>query len=88
MKITHETRYTELFQIAADIIENEDLEQLVSILLRIKQFAWLIDQAKQKRDRMFTNSETFHNELLKEFYSGQYEALNQFIQNHDLITGK
>ena len=86
MKITHETRYTELSQLAADIIKSEDQEQLFSILLRLKQFNWLIDQAKQKRARMLTNSETFHSELLKEFYFGQYEALNQFIQNHDLLT--
>ena len=88
MNITHETRYTELSQLAADIIKSEDQEQLFSILLRLKQFAWLIDQAKQKRARMLANSETFHNELLKEFYFGQYEALNKFIENHDLITGK
>jgi len=88
MNITHETRNTELFQLAADIIKNEDQEQLVSILLRIKEFDWLIDQAKRKRDRMLTNSETFKTESLKEFYSGQYEALNEFIKNHDLITGK
>ena len=88
MNITPETRYTELFQLAADIIKNEDQEQLVFILLRLKEFTWLMDQAKQKRDRMLINSEMFNNELLKEFYFGQYEALNEFIKNHDLITGK
>jgi len=88
MNITPETRYTELFQLAADIIKNEDQEQLVFILLRLKEFTWLMDQAKQKRDRMLINSEMFNNELLKEFYFGQYEALNEFIENYDLITGK
>lgn len=88
MNITHETRYTELSQLAADIIKNEDHEQLFSILLRLKDFTWLIDQAKQKRARMLTNSETFHNDLLKEFCLGQYEALNKFIENYYLITNK
>ena len=86
MKITHETTFLQLNQIASDIINEKNHSDLFKHLVTIRSTEWLMEQLKSKSARMAEYAEQTTDHNLKEYFTGQHNAIDNAISLFESLT--
>jgi len=86
MKITHETTFLQLNQIASDIINENNHTDLFKHLVTIRSTEWLMEQLKDKAARMIAYADATTDHNLNEYFTGQHDAINDAISLFETLT--
>ena len=86
MKITSETTFLQINQIASDIINENNYADLFKHLVTIRSTEWLMEQLKKKSARMIEYAEQTTDNNLKEYFTGQHDAINDAISLFETLT--
>ena len=86
MKITPETTFLQLNQIASDIINENNHADLFKHLVTIRSTEWLMEQLKDKAGRMIAYADATTDHSLSEYFTGQHDAINDVISLFETLT--
>ena len=86
MKITPETTFLQLNQIASDIINENNHTDLFKHLVTIRSTEWLMEQLKDKAARMIAYADATTDHNLNEYFTGQHDAINDAISLFETLT--